>query len=74
MTISTPDFDEKLHSHLAFVESGMCHAVTSDPSELHAYPSECGEASAAAFEDLPRKEFVDEDVEMCPDCWPAEVL
>lgn len=77
MTVTAPDFDERLHGYSSVEVDGVCHALTTeyidgDPTNA----TECGIDVEEDFIQLatgPREEFLGES-EMCPDCWPSGVI
>ena len=77
MTIDIPEFDSNLEGYSCYVVEALCHAkwtVYNEDGEHQA--TECGMRLPDAplhdpdVEIGPRVEFVENDVDMCPECWP----
>lgn len=82
MTIDIPDFDEKLQSCGSILLNGVCHAmVTTYDDDGQHQATECG-VRLPPHPFLrpnvvmgPRGDFTaDEAVDMCPECWPPDVV
>lgn len=83
MTINPPDFDPDLTGHSAVVlereVNPVCHALVSAyPDGEHEQQTECGieVPSQIKLTDKAalRQEFIDDNCEMCSDCWPESVI
>lgn len=78
MTVIPPDFDKEMHGHSAVKIEGACHAMVSDYSTGEQRDAtECGILLSSHQSNLDlgsRIDFQEENVPMCSDCWPAEVI